>query len=146
MLYGSEVTHFDKKTDNTLESMKYELSRLQKELKIQQEQKNKLHDLLERGIYDVDTFLERGGVVSDRIKNIEQSVITLKKEMAAHSNIRTLDDERPIMRKLLDEYDSLTTAEKNSLYKQIIKKITYSRTKEQKNNTFDLSIEWNFYM
>lgn len=66
--------------------------------------------------------------------------------MEAHSNIRTLDDERPIMRKLLDEYDSLTAAEKNSLYKQIIKKITYSRTKEQKNNAFDLSIEWNFYM
>ena len=144
MLHSSEANHITKKPNNSLANLKNELAQLQKELKQQQEQKSKLHDFLERGIYDVDTFLERGGIISERIKNIEKSISILKKEIDSQSDVLTLEDVRPIMRKLLDDYDNLTAAEKNTMYKQIIKKIIYGRTKEQKNNNFDMSIEWGF--
>lgn len=46
---------------NSIKSLESELSNLEK-------QKNSLHDFLERGIYDIDTYLERSNNISERIK------------------------------------------------------------------------------
>ena len=46
-----------------------------------QKQKNNLHDLLERGVYTVDIFLERSKAVSNRINEITSTMENLKKEI-----------------------------------------------------------------
>lgn len=56
------------------------LRKFVKELVDVQKQKNNLHDLLERGVYTVDMFLEHWNVVSDRMNEITETIEKLKKK------------------------------------------------------------------
>lgn len=81
------------------------LRKLEKELVDVQKQKNNLHDLLERGVYTVDMFLERSNVVSNRINEITETIENLRKEIKTEiTKEKVKKDTIPQVEHVLDLY------------------------------------------
>jgi DNA invertase Pin-like site-specific DNA recombinase len=105
-------------------------------------QKNNLHDLLERGVYDVNTFLERQQNLLDRIKSIQEEIDNLsieisKDEIQSRNSLETM----PLLLNLIEEYEKSDIEEKNYLLKRVVDKVTYIRKKEWKNRDhFEIDI------
>ncbi|PFP30194.1 recombinase [Bacillus sp. AFS073361] len=94
-------------------------------------QKSKLHDLLERGIYDIDTFMERQTNLAERINGLQEEIRgftdEIQKEEMRKSNV---DDFLPQLKSVLDAYHSADIQRKNALLKTVLDKATYLRKKE----------------
>lgn len=116
------------------------LSALEKELKELLKQKNNLHDLLERKIYDEETFLERSKHLAVRVSEVETSVQKIKIELendAKRENAQ--NDIIPKVEKVLELYPlTKDPAKKNALLKTIIEKATYKKEKHQRDDDFTL--------
>ena len=107
-------------------------------------QKSSLHDLLERGIYDVPTFLERSAVIADKLRAADSALAEQHTALDAVAKKPPISDAEPILRELTEHYDALSPAEQNAMLKKLIRRMTYNRTPDHKRNDFDLSIEWNY--
>lgn len=135
LLYQYEFTaHNGKEHDNVDTS--YKKSLIEKKVEEVEElksQKNKLHDLLERGVYDIDTFMERQQNISGRIDTIESEIYNLKLEIQK-DEIRnsTLTDFIPQLKTVIDAYNDAPVEKKNTLLKSVLIKATYLRKKEWK--------------
>ncbi|WP_291560719.1 recombinase family protein, partial [Clostridium sp. UBA2485] len=122
---------FENKNKNNDDTKMYEkqLSILQKELLTLNEQKLKLFDFLERGIYDDDTFLERSknldgrmGKTNETIKKIE-SIINKNKISVSEHDILELEN-------LIAGYKKTNDIKKkNKLMKAAVNKIEFKKTK-----------------
>ncbi|MFD1738343.1 recombinase family protein [Bacillus salitolerans] len=95
-------------------------------------QKSKLHDFLERGVYDIDTFIERQQSIIDRINSTRNEMKMLAEEIEAELEIATgLEQVIPKIKNVLDAYyNTENIEEKNYLLKTILEKATYLRKKE----------------
>ena len=127
-----------------IEALKKSIQKLEREITTMQKQKSSLHDLLERGVYDIATFLERSNILAERLSDAESHIREQYKELSETEDIPTITEAIPIFSRLAYEYDTLSAAEKNVLYKQLIKRIIYNRTSEHKQNDFDIEIQWSF--
>jgi hypothetical protein len=107
-------------------------------------QKSKLHDLLEKGVYDIDTFLERQKNISDRIQVLQEELDNLLEEVKKEE-IReiTKNDFKPKLRNVISAYErkETTVERKNELLKSILMKATYLREKEwNKKDQFKIKL------
>lgn len=95
-------------------------------------QKAKIYDLLEQGIYSTEEFLERSSTVSEKIKTCEEELQKLNSEQLPDK----LTNEELLLRiqKVLAEFDSADPEIKNTMLKSIIKRIDYTKTKRQCKN------------
>ena len=93
-------------------------------------QRARLHDLLEQGVYDIPTYLERSKALSGRITGIEAKLA----ELARHQDEPTRQDS---IRALADTIINVrtayacapTAAAKNELLKSVISKVIYKKTR-----------------
>lgn len=141
MQYKSEIEQFEStpsKLDDMVKLYENSIKSLESELLNLEKQKNSLHDFLERGIYDVDTYLDRSKHVSDRIQSaqeeIENSSSLLKqeeqKQMATNTIIPEIEQALLIYRKIE------SPEHKNKLLKSIIDHAVYTKEKNQRNDNF----------
>lgn len=94
-------------------------------------QKSNLHDLLERGIYDVDTFVERQQNINERINGIQSEIRGLENELQKEELRRnSVEEYLPQLRSVIDAYDNADVERKNTLLKSVLEKATYLRKKE----------------
>lgn len=117
------------------------IASLEKEIGDLKQQKLNLHDLLEKGVYDINTFIERSKNITERIlnaeKGIDKIIKTINSETSAVDNSALIST----FKKAIDIYNSITDiASKNQLLKSIITKAEYSKDKSQKNDDFTLTI------
>lgn len=128
--------------ESHLEVYELTIHSVQDELKKLEKQKDKLHDFLERGIYDDDTFLERSTKISTRIKDLQQQLHRVTKDYETEKQrIVTRIDTIPRVKKVLDIYEELKSPqEKNILLREIIEKCVYTKTKDQRNDEFAIEI------
>lgn len=101
-------------------------------------QKERLHDLLERGIYSEETFIERSNHIANRINQIQDGI---KKNLVSLEEEKTKAqlDIIPKVKYMLDLYPSLNTAkEKNTLLKSILHYCTYKKIPSQRGDEFTL--------
>jgi len=133
----------DKPTQPTgrhAKSLQTDLEVIKKEQTAAQAQKNKLYELLETGVYDLDTFRERMDAVKNKIASLEA------KEKAA---LRAIDDAQKAdpealaakIQALLDAYDTSDGAAKNAMLKGIINVIWYTKEKKTKPKDFFLDYD-----
>lgn len=127
----SSISIFEKATEN-----------LEKELTELENQKSRLHDLLERGVYDVDTYLERSQNLAERIdstkSNIDKAKLALNQEIQRE---KAQIDIIPKIEKVLDLYPKLEDpAQKNKLLKSILDYCEYDKKKSQRNDNFTLRL------
>ena len=78
-------------------------------------------------------FTKRNAALSREIKNLQEAEANLlrKKEADAEANQAALDI-IPTTQHILDNYDALTTEEKNRLWKLVLRKVTAYRTPDGK--------------
>ena len=78
-------------------------------------------------------FTKRNAALSREIKNLQEAEVNLlrKKEAGAEANQAALDI-IPTTQHILDNYDALTTEEKNRLWKLVLRKVTAYRTPDGK--------------
>ncbi|MDE7280476.1 MAG: recombinase zinc beta ribbon domain-containing protein, partial [Ruminiclostridium sp.] len=112
----------------------------QKELDTLHKQLSKAHDLLEQGIYDTDTFLDRSREISERINQAKENIARLdaqiKIEVAREENTENVI---PKVEHLLEVYSTLPNAQaKNNMLKDVLEKVVYLKKKRARKKTDSL--------
>lgn len=106
------------------------LKNAQNELKDLEKQRDNIYDLLEKGAYTTEVFLERsknaGDKISDTQKRIEQINEEIVRENAAEQNQKIII---PRAEHVLAQYSNAATkTEKNELLKSVVEKVVYTKT------------------
>ncbi len=117
------------------------ISGIEKKISELARQKESLHDLLEQGVYTVETYIERSNNISKRREELlKEKESTLKKQ----TEQQTADVDSIInrMENLLQVYNNSDPATKNLLLKQIIDKGYYYKEKGWKPNQFILTLTY----
>lgn len=116
--------------------LKKSLSAQESELDKLYKQLSKTHDLLEQGVYDTDTFLDRSRSVSERINQTKNDIARLNAQIAAE----TVKEDNvvnvvPKVENLLETYSTLPSAEaKNRMLKEVLEKVVYLKKKRARKN------------
>lgn len=118
------------------------LKKLEDEHETLLKQKENLHNLLEQGVYDIDTYLDRSKTLTEKIElnkvNRENAENDLNKEKESKV---TLVDIIPQVEKVLDlYYSSDDMQERNNLLKRVINSIEYSREPGKRLSKFNIKI------
>jgi len=140
-----EVNTKDTKNKITkdLELKKNVLQGLERELKELENQKNKLFDLLERGVYSEELFVERSSNIQERIAKTEQSINSINKEIQNDKqNEKIKQNIIPTVESVVNLY-KLTNdpIKKNALLKSVISEAIYKKEQHQKGKQFSLIIK-----
>lgn len=129
-----------KKTNELLQSKESAIVNLNKELKELDGQKSRLHDFLERGIYDEETFLERSQQIAERSERAKQAIERIHKEIE-YENTRSQAEKEiiPTIEKAIKLYNrSKDPADKNNILKSILNYAVYKKEKWQRIDEFEL--------
>lgn len=107
------------------------LDTVQAQLIALQNQQETICKYLEKGIYTIDMFTKRNAALTREIKSLQEAEADLiqKKEAGTEAHQAALDIISATQH-ILDNYDILTTKEKNRLWKLVLKKATLYRTPE----------------
>ncbi len=116
------------------------LKKVNKELSEAEAQKQKLHDFLEQGIYDIETYLSRSKMLVDRMDSLTQAILNLEEEIVLQiEKEKAKEDIIPQIEEVLKLYPMAENAEqKNNLLKLVIEKVEYYKAKDWKNDYFEL--------
>ncbi|WP_283705738.1 recombinase family protein [Clostridium perfringens] len=129
--YTAEIKNKIKESDNNIYIS--QISQLKKELTALNNQRLKLFDLLERNLYDEDTFLERSKNINDRIETVSSTLKSIEKLLNKKSKA-SYEEDIKFFKSVLDAYDETEDiSKKNSLLKSILFKIEYTKTKKGKD-------------
>lgn len=125
-----------------IDRLKFELKRLERELKDTETQKSKLFDFLERGIYDEDTFLERSNVLKVRIDDLKKQIAESNLSMISYNNnILANKQIIPNIENVLENYYTCPNAkDRNILLKSVLDKVLYEKGPKAKADGFILEI------
>lgn len=127
--YETEIKASKENTDLKMPIIKRQLEENESELMELQKQLNTVYDMLEKGIYTTEQFLERSKNVSERIDIAKKQKESLSKMCVAEQSIlhRTVNT-IPEVKNVLSVYNTLSDAEsKNNLLKKAIKEVIYTK-------------------
>lgn len=139
----SEKDMPEDESDVELTSLMKQKKAIDVEMAKNDERRERMHVLLEDGIYDKETFLERMKAHQEKQRQQEDQLVEL------NERIRRIEDRRkrkqefaPMLSNVLEVYRQATTnQQKNDLLRSIIDKITYRRDKAWKgNDEYELEI------
>lgn len=119
----------------TRDEVQETLAAIERQISAAKSQDEKLHDLLEQGVYDTATFLSRHATLSERIAGLERARENCRPQKqidyaGTAANIQYV----------LDEYPSLSPEERNRLLKTVTQKIIYRKEKGAKPTGFQLEL------
>lgn len=126
-----DVNETAPKTNSLMEMKQKLFVKLEKEITTLEKQRDNLHDLLEQGIYDTQTFLKRSQDIGQRINQTNNEIKNIKEELkleemreeSRHSII-------PKVENLLEVYNQLQSPKaKNDLLKEVLEKVEYLKEK-----------------
>jgi site-specific DNA recombinase len=134
----TDIGRDDTNTDINIYQKQLEL--LNKELLTLNSQKLKLFDLLEQGIYDNETFIQRSNNITERSSNIEEEIqkikVIIEKQTTKSNNKSNLQ-----IKKIIASYKiSKNIGHKNELLKSILYKVEYKKSKIQRGNDFEIKL------
>lgn len=115
----------------------------QKEKEELDTQMNSLHDLLEKGIYSIDKFIDRQKNISERLEKVESEIRNLETEIEKEQlKNKNLHEYIPAVKKVLEAYHHTDNIEKkNRLLKSILEKVTFLRKKDWvKQDQFEIRL------
>lgn len=109
---------------NNINELKNKLQELRKQL-------DKVHELLETGVYSPGQFLERSGLMVGQIKEYEEDLSNLEiKHNEEELRIESKVEFVPRLENILAIYKEVPTAQgKNDLLKEILEKVVYVKEK-----------------
>ena len=117
---------------------------IETELDKARKQQDKLYDLLEQGIYDANTFLERSKILGEKVKILETALA----EIESHSEPERLPvkELKVRLQYVLDNFENAVPDQKNAMLKSVVRKIYYTKTQRMCNHKrfSDLTLEVDF--
>ncbi len=123
---------------------KKQIEILNKKLSTLASQKFKIFDLLEQGLYDNETFIQRSINISKRSDKIEEEIKKLKVIIGSY-NIKSEQNLNLKVKSVIDNYkNSNNVITKNQLLKSILEKIEYKKSKLQNGNDFQIRLFTKF--
>ena len=108
---------------------------LQSERKTVAAQLSKLHDLLEQGVYDTETFFARRARLTDRLQALDVAMESSRPAPAV--DYRAMAQ---LLSEVLRLYDGAAPQMKNSLLKSCLEKAVYNREKGSKTGDFSIVV------
>lgn len=107
-----------------------EAAQLEQSLAAMEKQRNNLYDLLEKGVYSTELFMERSKVLADKIAEMQAELDASRRRAASGQVLEKARFEIiPRVEHVLDTYPELTdVAAKNALLKEVLDKVVYSKT------------------
>lgn len=131
----------------SVEILENQYQKLRKEKEGLEKQRNKAFDLVEQGIYDHATFLERSRTLSDKIKELEEGITKTNKEIRTEKARETARKTIvPKIEQLLTVYDTLPTPKaKNDMLNEVLEKAEYIKTIRRKRNESEDTFELTLY-
>ncbi|MBE6882314.1 MAG: recombinase family protein [Ruminococcaceae bacterium] len=115
------------------------ISAAERELKNLASQLSKTYDLLERSVYDVDTFLDRRNSINERTEFLKKFIVEQQDRKQA-----VLESDQGFLAQkthsVLDVYEASDAAQKNALLRMIIAKIVYSKTGRKRSDPFNVLV------
>lgn len=118
-----------KKIDDEISEFAEKIKTIKKQITTLHAQSDSLHDFLEQGVYDINTFTERGKTLREKIRKAEQQLEVYQSRLESVGNKPQLETLLSVAENLLAQYDVLSAQEKNLMYKKIISNIIYEREK-----------------
>lgn len=128
---------------NKLNLLKRKQTALEGELLTLDKQKSKLHDLLEQGVYDINTFVERNRMIGDGIERVTKELHSCNKEIEQiHISKHRQSEMVPAIAKAVEEYLATDHPEtKNKILKSVLSRVIYHRKKDwPRNRDFELEL------
>ena len=140
--FKAGVPSVHKKDNAVLKSLNKQLSNLQAELAEAEKQKSNLHDFLEKGIYSIETFLDRESVLAGRISELQGKIKGLEREIKTEeSKINGNKKIASLLSNALEAYRRATNPEiKNRILKEVVDCVEYKKEKHQRNDEFTISV------
>jgi site-specific DNA recombinase len=125
-----------------LQLKKSAIRSLERELEEFKKQKGKLHDFLERGIYDEKTYLERSKHLADQIETVHDSITRTTKDIEVElQREKAQKNVIPSVENVLDLYNKTEDpGKRNTLLKSVLDKAIYRKEKYQKDDNFTLTL------
>lgn len=111
------------------------LQAVEKQLATARLQEGKLHDLLEQGVYNLETFRARHQALAGRIQKLEEARQGLRPQPRAEEPVRACRVEN-----IWDVYWRLPAARRNELLKCLVAKAVYHKEKGAKPAAFRLQV------
>lgn len=129
--YQLEVATGVHTPDSKVDVQRKTIQQLDAELEKLRKQRDNLHDLLEQGVYDTDTFLERSRSVAGRITAAERDKAALETDLSMEAQRAAAREQIiPKVQHLLEAYGTLTTpAARNILLREVLEKVVYTKEK-----------------
>lgn len=117
------------------------LDGIDKELAALDTQKNSLHDLLERGIYDVDTYVSRQNIIKARRDELlrERDNVTTKQQTQSSEHLDALIKN---MENLIATYWDASAPQRNKMLKEVLDGGTYYKERGWAPNQFTISLNF----
>lgn len=124
------------------ESTEAEISRLNQSMSTLKKQMDTLYTLVEQGVYTPDLFLERSKTLSAQMTQVSSELETARSRMTASLKLRkSIIEFIPHVEHVLEVYPTLTDpAEKNSLLKEVLDKVLYTKTKGGRWEKSDMTL------
>lgn len=131
----------EKKTTDQTEIYTRKIAAAKKELNTLKKQMDNLYNLVEKGAYDIDTYLMRSRVLSQEISETEANLQQLEKDFEDYTRKLASNQKIiPKVEKLLESYHNLSVEEKNRALKSILNYAVYYKSKEWRGNRFELEL------
>lgn len=138
-LQGLEIGK-DFETDNAKQAQNNEiLEKMRAELSKLYNQRDRLYDLLEQGVYSTEIFTAREKSLSERIDSIKNEIAAAEKELQTKRGRETIPAAK--INNVLQEYWKGTPQEKNQLLKTVISRAYYYKAKTASPKEFVIEIE-----
>lgn len=140
--YKSEWHEYSKhQTNNQIDIWSKKLAAAKRELSSLIKQKNSLHDLVEKGVYNTDTFLERSKIVSETVEKTLLNSKQLEKDIKEYKQKASLVVGMfPGIEELIKNYWELTISERNKVLRKYIDKVDYYKSTSWRGNHFELTL------
>lgn len=139
--YEANIELHHKNSNKIIYSLKKQLGNVQKELKELTIQKLNIYDLLEKGVYDINTFVERSKILAERESLITENIDILNKKISLEVENSKNNEIVANIKNILDLYaKSDDPAEKNMLLKIVLDKAVYFKDKKNREDNFTLTI------
>ena len=139
--YKSIIKDYDKNIQEPIVANNNELEIITKELEKLNSQLDKTYDLLEQGIYDNNTFIERSKSLKIKISELEKNKQKYNTN-SKRNKIEQIKNVIPNIKNVLDNYNNnLSPKEKNELLTSIIDKVEYLKFKKGKGHEDEFSLK-----
>lgn len=120
------------KQSNSIDSKKAIMAKLNTKLDELNKQRDNIHDLLEKGIYSTEIFIERSKRLTHEIKQCEAAIATVQADIRIeYMRNESRKNIIPAVERLLEVYYELPSATaKNNMLSEVIEKIIYTKPLE----------------